>query len=184
MTDFWKSWKYPYLTLLAIGVLIAIILAENDTFHSFLLHLGTLEYIGIVLGGMLFVSSFTVAIGVVIIGILAQDLHPLTIGLIGGIGAVIGDLLIFKYVRNHLKDELKLLFGKEGTSYVREVIHSKYITWTLPIIGIFIIASPLPDELGISLLGLTKMSETKFIIISYISNVLGILAVAAIAKVL
>lgn len=184
MPNIWKRWKYPYLTLTIIGVLIAIILAENDSFRTFLLKLGSLEYIGIIVGGMLFVTSFTVAIGAVIIGILAQNLHPLMIGLIGGIGAVIGDLLIFKFVRDHLKDELKLLFGKDGTSYLRKVIRSRYIAWTLPIIGVFIIASPLPDELGVSLLGLSKMSETKFILISYISNSLGILAIAAVAKVL
>ncbi len=182
--EFWKRWKYPYLTGVLISVLIAIILAQNETFKSWLLNLGSLEYIGALLAGMLFVSSFTVAISTVVIAIMTQNLHPMAIALIGGVGAVMGDYLIFKLVRSNIQKELGLLFGKEATSHVKALIHSKYIAWTLPIIGVFIIASPLPDELGVSLLGISKMSEAKFILISYISNAVGILMIASVAKVI
>lgn len=182
--EFWKKWKYPYLIFVLISILSAIILAQNQTFRDWLLHLGSLEYIGALLAGMLFVSSFTVAISTVVIAIMVQNISPIALGLIGGVGAVMGDYLIFRLVRSHLQQELTLLFGKENTSYVKTFLRSKYIAWMLPIIGVFIIASPLPDELGISLLGLTKMSEGKFILISYLSNAFGILAIASLAKVL
>jgi hypothetical protein len=44
----------------------------------------------------------------------------------------------------------------------------------LPVIGAIIIASPLPDEVGISLMGLSKISTPKFIFISYILNSIGL----------
>lgn len=184
MPNFWKKWEYPYLTAVFISVLIAIILAQNQAFKDWLFHLGSLEYIGALLAGMLFVSSFTVAISVVVIGIMAQNLNPVALGLIGGVGAVMGDYLIFKLVRSHLQEELALLFGKQGTSYIKSVLRSRYIAWMLPIIGVLIIASPLPDEMGVSLLGISKMSEARFILISYISNAVGILMIASVAKVL
>lgn len=184
MGDFWKKWKYPYLTAVLISILIAIILGQNQAFRNWLLHLGSLEYLGALFVGMLFVSSFTVAISVVVIGIMAQNISPMALGLIGGVGAVMGDYLVFKLVRSHLKEELALLFGKQGTSYIKAVLRSKYIAWTLPIIGIAIIASPLPDELGVSLLGISKMSEARFILISYLSNAIGILMIASVAKVI
>jgi len=184
MPEFWKKWKYPYLTAILISVFVAIFLASNETFKSWLLHLGSLEYIGALIAGALFVSSFTVAISAVVIAIMTENINPMALALIGGVGAVMGDYLIFKLIRSHLQDELAMLFGKEGTSYVRHVLKSKYISWTLPIIGAFIIASPLPDELGVSLLGMSKMSEAKFILISYISNAVGILMVASVAKVI
>lgn len=182
--EFWKKWKYPYLSGVLVSILIAIILAQNQPFKNWLLHLGSFEYIGALFAGMLFVSSFTVAISVVIFGIMAQNINPMAIGLIGGVGAVMGDYLVFKLIRSHLEQELAMLFGKEGTSYVRTVLRSKYIAWTLPIIGVFIIASPLPDELGVSLLGISKMSEARFILISYLSNAVGILMIASVVKVL
>lgn len=184
MSDFWKKWKYPYLTGILISVLVAIILAQNEGFKNWLFGLGSLEYIGALFAGMIFVSSFTAAISIVVIGIMAKNINPIALGLIGGVGAVIGDYLIFKLVRAHLQEELSMLFGKEGTSYVRTVLRSRYIAWMLPLIGVFIIASPLPDELGVSLLGISKISEARFILISYVSNALGILMVASVAKVI
>ena len=77
-----------------------------------------------------------------------------------------------------------MLFGRDNTSYVRSLLRSRYIAWTLPIIGVFILASPLPDELGVSLLGISKISEAKFIFISYVSNAVGILMIASVARVL
>lgn len=184
MPEFWKKWKYPYLTAVLVSLLIAIILGQNEAFKNWLLGLGSLEYIGALFVGILFVSSFTVAISTVVIVIMTQNIHPMALGLIGGVGAVMGDYLVFKLVRNNMQKELALLFGKEATSHVRALINSKYIAWTLPIIGVFILASPLPDELGISLLGISKMSDAKFILISYLSNAVGILMIASVAKVL
>lgn len=184
VNNFWKRWEYPYLTAILISVLLAIVLAGNQTFKDWLFHLSSLEYIGALLAGVFFVSSFTVAISIVVIGIMAQNINPVALGLIGGVGAVIGDYLIFKLVRSHLQDELSMLFGKDGTSYVKTLIRSRYIAWMLPLIGIFILASPLPDELGVSLLGISKISEAKFILISYVSNAVGILMIASVARVI
>lgn len=184
LTKIWDRWKYKYLSVLLISVVVAFFLGGNQSFKDFLLRLGSLEYVGALFAGILFVSSFTVAISTVVIAILAQDIHPLALGLIGGVGAVMGDLIIFKFIRSRLAEELAELVGKQETSYFKTFIKSKYVAWTLPIIGIFIIASPLPDELGVSLLGISKISETKFIIISYLSNAFGILAIASVARVL
>lgn len=180
----WEHWKYKYLSIVGLSIIFAIFLSNDQGFKEYLLHLGSLEYLGVLLAGILFVSSFTVAISVVIIGILAQDLNPLAIGLIGGVGSVIGDMVIFRIVKDHLTQELGQLLGIKEKSHLKSLVRSKYIAWTLPILGAFIIASPLPDELGVSLLGLSKMSDTKFIAISYVSNATGILMIASVAKVL
>jgi hypothetical protein len=184
MPKFLKRWRYPYLTVILISILVAFFLGTSDAFKNWLLHLGSLEYIGALIAGFLFVSSLTTPISIVVIGIMTENINPMALALIGGVGAVIGDYLVFKLVKSHLSDELAMLFGKEGTSYVKHVLKSKYIAWTLPIIGAFIIASPLPDELGVSLLGLSKMSDARFILISYISNAVGILMIASVAKVI
>jgi hypothetical protein len=184
MPDFWKKWKYPYLTIIVISIFIAIFLASSETFKGWLLHLGSLEYIGALIAGALFVSSFTTAISIVVIAVMTENINPMALALIGGVGAAMGDYLVFRLVKSHLSDELAMLFGKEGTLYVKHVLRSHYIAWTLPILGAFIIVSPLPDELGVSLLGMSNMSEAKFILISYISNVVGILMIASVAKVI
>ena len=49
----------------------------------------------------------------------------------------------------------------------------------LPIIGAIIIASPFPDEIGVSLMGLSKLSTPKFIFISYILNSIGLFLIVS-----
>lgn len=179
----WRHWKFKYITYFLIGLIVAVFLAQNDTFHQILTQIESLEYIGAFLAGILFVSSFTIATATVVIAILAQDLNPFALALIGGAGAVIGDLIIFRFVKDHLTRELGLLLPREEKSHLKILLKSPYIAWMLPIIGGLIIASPLPDELGISLLGMANTSQTKLIVISYLSNAFGILAIASVAKV-
>ncbi|MFH1072739.1 MAG: hypothetical protein V1743_04895, partial [Nanoarchaeota archaeon] len=55
----------------------------------------------------------------------------------------------------------------------------------IPVIGGFIIASPLPDEIGISLFAAsTKISTRVFSIMSYVLNTIGIFIILAIGTTL
>lgn len=176
--NFFKNYKYKNLTFLLISVLVTIILLGNENFHSFLLHLGNLGYFGAFLAGVMFISTFTVAIGTVILLVLAESLSVLEIAIVAGFGAVIGDLVVFKYVRNKgLVDEVMSIYKYFGGHNIRHLIHTKYFSWTLPVIGALIIASPLPDELGVSLMGISKMKINEFVILSFVLNSIGIFLV-------
>jgi len=181
--SYWKHWKYKNLTLVFLGIIIAIILSRIETFHYFLLHLGSLGYIGALIAGILFVNIFTVSTGVLILLILAESLSAIEIGLIAGVGAVIGDLLIFHLVRDNIANELEQIYNKiDHKHHIVKLLHTKYFNWSLPVIGALIIASPLPDELGITLMGISQMKIYKFIIVSYLLNALGIFLVISIAQ--
>jgi len=177
-----KLARYKLLSIFLISVMVAIFVAENDAINSFLHHLGSFGYVGALLAGFLFVSTFTTVTSIVLLGILAQDLNPIALALIGGFGAMIGDLIVYRFLKHNVDQELMLVFGQEGEGHVKKLLKSKYIAWTLPILGMLIIASPLPDELGLGVMGLTKISETKLMIVSYISNAFGILAVVSVAR--
>ncbi len=176
----WQSWKYKNLTLVLLGVVIAIILSRIEVFHQFLLHLGNFGYIGAFIAGMLFVSTFSVATGAVILLILAETLSPIEIGIIAGLGAVFGDFTIFRFIKNSLTDELEDIYNHvDGSHHFVKILHSKYFSWTLPVFGAIIIASPFPDELGVSLMGISKMKTYQFLIVSFILNAIGIFLVVS-----
>lgn len=179
-----KLARYKLLSIFLVSVMVAIFVAENDYINGILHNLGQFGYVGALVAGFLFVSTFTTVTSIVVIGILAQDLNPIALALIGGVGAMLGDLVVYRFLKNNVDKELMLVFGEEGEVHAKKVLKSKYIAWTLPIIGALIIASPLPDELGLGLMGFSKMSETKLMLVSYISNAFGILAVASVARVL
>ena len=173
-------WKYKNLTMVFIGILLAIILSRNSSFHSFLLHMGTLGYIGAFLAGILFVSTFTVATSALVLLTLAETLSPLEIGIIAGLGAVIGDMIIFNFIKDNLANEIEDIYEHLDTKqHLKKVFHSKYFSWTLPVFGAAIIASPLPDEMGISLINLSKMTPLKFILLSYLLNSIGIFLIVS-----
>jgi len=171
---FWKSWKYKNLTIFFASILFAFVLTRLEIFHQLLFSLGNWGYVGAFFAGMLFVISFTAATGAVILFILAEQLTPWEIGLIAGLGAMVGDLTIFRFIKDGLVNELEPLYERFGGSHVSHVLHSKYFHWTLPLIGALIIASPFPDEIGVSLMGISKMKTYKFVFISFLLNFIGI----------
>ena len=167
---------------MALGIIFALFLTQLEQFHIFLLHLGNFSYIGAFIAGVFFVSTFTVATGSLILLILAENYSPLSIALIAGFGGVIGDLTIFHLMRDTLAGEITDIYNHvDRKNHFKKLLHSKYFNWMLPVIGSIIIASPLPDELGISLMGLSKISTVRFVFLSYFLNSLGIFLVLSAA---
>ena len=168
--------------MVVFGLFLAVFVARFEVFHSFLLHLGNLGYVGAFIAGMLFVSTFTFGTGAVVLLVLAESLSPVEIGLVAGMGAVVGDFVVFHLVRDSLATEIQDIYTRiDRKNHLKKVFHSKYFSWTLPVLGSLIIASPLPDELGVSLLGLSKTNSLKFILISYILNSIGIFLVVSVS---
>ncbi len=171
------SHKHKNLFLILVGILAALAFSRNEAFRSFLLQMGSLGYLGAFLGGMLFVSTLSAASGALILLILAERLSPIEIALVAGLGAVVGDLFVLRFVKDDLIEEVKPIYDKFGGKYLGKLLHTRYFRWTLPVIGALIIASPLPDELGVTLLGIAKMNTAQFALVSFFLNALGILAV-------
>ena len=169
-----KSWKYKNLTLIFFSILLTLTLLQFEIIHTTLLSFGNLGYLGAFLAGMLFVSTFTVSIGSVILLILAENLSAVELGIIAGFGAVTSDFLIFRFVKNNLASEVELIYNHFGGKHLHHLAHSKYFSWFFPVFGAIIIASPLPDELGVSLMGISKMRSYQFLILSFILNATGI----------
>jgi len=181
----WHRYHYKNITYVLISFVFALLLLQNQTFRDLLIHLGNFGYIGAFIGGLLFVSTFTVSIGVVILSILTSSLNSIELGIFASIGAVAGDLIIFKFIRSKgLIDEIKHFFKYFGGEKLSHIIHTKYFGWLLPVVGAIIIASPLPDELGVGLMGISKLKVYQFVILSYILNSIGIFVVISASSIL
>lgn len=169
------KWRYKNLTIAALGFLMGLFFLRFEAFHNFLIQLGNLGYIGAFIAGIFFVSTFSVATSAVVLLVLAEFLSPIEIGLVAGLGAVVGDMLIFRFVKDNLVDEIEDVYNHiDKEHHLQKLFHTKYFNWMLPVIGSAIIASPLPDEIGVSLIGISKMNNFKFFLLSYILNSVGI----------
>jgi hypothetical protein len=92
----------------------------------------------------------------------------------GGLGAMFGDLILFLFIRDRFADDLKKVFRPSSTKYLLKSLHFGFMRWLSPVIGAIIIASPLPDEFGITLLGMSKMKVIVLMPIAFVMNMLGI----------
>lgn len=134
--------------------------------------------------GIFFTSLLTISPASVILAELATRASPIEVAVLGALGAVIGDLLLFYCVRDTISRDISVLIKKGIRHYHLDKLHSKYARWILPAIGAFIIASPLPDELGILLMGAARMKARNIIPVSFVMNFIGILFVIAVGEIL
>ena len=63
-----------------------------------------------------------------------------------------------------------------------KILHLKFFKWLIPFMGALVVASPLPDEIGLAMMGFSKIRTSLFIPISFLLNFLGILVIGFIAK--
>jgi hypothetical protein len=166
--------KHKNTFLFLLSLIVAIALSQYKPFYVFILGLGGFGYVGAFFAGIFFVSTFTVSTATLVLLILTETLSPLEIGIIAGVGAVVGDLTIFRFVKDNLIREISPIYNRLGGKHLTIILNTKYFKWTLPVLGAILIASPLPDEIGVSLMGISKMKTYKFIIISYLLNSIGI----------
>ena len=170
------------LGIIALSIIIAVVLAKTGILKNLLISTQEWEILGSLLAGIFFVSVFTVAPAAVVLVEIAQSNSVLLVAFFGGLGALIGDLLIFQFIKDNLTEDISYLMeGKKWKRFIK-IFHLKFFKWLIPFIGALIVASPLPDEIGLAMMGLSKMKTSLFIPISFILNFLGILIIDLIAR--
>jgi hypothetical protein len=173
----YRAWGYKNTTALLLSLVVFFYFAESTIIQNLINKIGEYGYVSAFIAGIFFVSTFTVTPAAVVLFNLAHDLNPYIVAILAGIGAVIGDYVIFRFLRDNVFEELKPFFLDHGGSYIARLFHSPYFVWLFPVFGALIIASPLPDEAGVSLLSLSKLKNWQFILLSFILNATGIFIV-------
>ncbi len=179
--------KYPkFLLLILIFILtffLAYILFHHREFlliNNFLLSLGPL---GAFIAGIFFPYGFTAAPATAVLLIIAKDQNILVSGFLAGFGALLSDLLIFRFIRSSFKDELKLLSKEKIFLKIGNYFPQKINNFLIDFVAAIFIASPLPNEIGVSLMATSRTISTKiFSIFCYILNTAGIFIILLIGN--
>lgn len=179
-----SKWRYKNTTFLVLSLVALFYVADTEVVHALIKQIGSYGYLGAAITGVFFVSTFTVAPASVVLFHLAQEFNPILIALCAGAGAAIGDLLIFRFLKDRVFDELAPLFRRFGNSHVSYVFKTPYFAWFLPVIGAVIIASPIPDEIGIGLMGLSNIRFWQFMLLAFVLNATGIFIVVSLVAIL
>ncbi len=173
------GFKYPKLALFAITLILAYFLFKNAYFLSFVSALGEWSYFGIFIAGLFFSFGFTTPFAVAFFLAASPD-NIVLAAIVGGIGAVISDFVIFKTIKISMMDEFEELEKDLNLGKIKQIIegssHLKAVHYILYIFAGLVIASPLPDEIGVSMLaGLSTIKEESLLTLSFMFNTLGII---------
>jgi len=170
------------LVIIALSIILTLVLVRMGALGQLFSFAEEQVFLGSFLAGIFFTSVFTIAPAAIALAQISHFAEPTTVALWGGLGAMFGDLLLFLFIRDVFVEDL------QGISIVRRIKrfaarpHVGFLRWLMPILGALIIASPLPDEIGLTLLGVAKAKTIQMLPIAFFMNFLGILAIATIAQ--
>ncbi len=175
--NIYKEWQYKNTAFLIISVIFFLLIAKTPWVQTLFTQLGDWGYVSAVIAGMFFVMTFTAAPALIVIYDLAKALNPIELSILAGLGSVIGDFIIFKFFKDKVFLELEPIITRLSNRPFVHIFKTSYFAWLTPVLGAIIIASPLPDELGITLLSVSKIKKWQFIILSFFLNSLGFMAI-------
>lgn len=176
----WQRFEYKHTTLLVASLAIFILLLDTAIMTSFLGAIEGLGALGMFLAGVLYVSVFTAAASVVIIYEMAQTFNPWLVILIASLGTVLGDLLIMLTFENKFAGELTRILQKLKFDKVLGVLKRPKLRPLFLMIGLAIVGSPIPDEVGITLMDLTHYSRFRILTMAFFANMFGIAAIVGV----
>lgn len=176
MGNLWRD-----LVIIALGILITLLLVKMGALGKILTATQEQAYIGSFIAGIFFTSVFTLAPASIALAVVSHYTSAYTVAMWGALGAMMGDLLLFLFIRDIFADDI------EGIAVVRKwkkVLmrpHLGFFRFLMPIVGALIIASPLPDELGLALLGFSRTKTIFILPITFAMNYIGIYTIAVVA---
>lgn len=177
--------KYPKFLLLFLSFILALFLFKYVAILQLDGFLFSLGYFGTFVIGMLFAYGFTSAPAATLFLVIA-DSQTLWIAIIvGAIGACISDYLIFSLIKTGLKEELERFEKEKIIRKIDEEIPLRLRHFLILIFSELLIISPLPNEIGISMLAMDHhMTKKKFIAISFTLSLIGISLILLLGKVI
>ena len=171
--------------MLVLSFIIAYILFADRSYtplHDALVFLG---YFGTFLAGFLYAYAFTAAPAAAILLILAKEQNILFAGFIAGVGALLSDLVIFHFIRHGFKDEVQKLRKERIVCYAQNKVPKDVKKYLFASLAVFLIASPLPTEIGVTLMASMKsISTKKFTIIAYSLHTSAIFVILLIGSII
>lgn len=169
------------LLLILISLVYTVLFLQLGVFEQLFLMVQDFLYLGSFIIGFFFTSIFTIAPSSVALAELSLHGSPHLVALSGALGAMCGDLVLFFFVRSIFGPDLAAVLRQNKISF-SHYFRLGFMRWFAPLLGAFIIASPLPDELGLTLLGFSKVRLKLLIPILFVFNYIGILFVSMVAK--
>ncbi|PIR87189.1 MAG: hypothetical protein COU11_01790 [Candidatus Harrisonbacteria bacterium CG10_big_fil_rev_8_21_14_0_10_49_15] len=177
------------LPILAVSIAAAIYLAQSNVIEQILTATSSGTGLGFIvasfIAGIFYATFFgVVPATVTLIEVAQAGSSPLVIGIFGGLGAVIGDLSLFQIIRFGIVDDLVAAFQRRSQGAFKRLFKIRFFKTFLLAIGAVILATPIPDEIGLTMLGIAKTNWRLVAAAGFVCNAIGIYLLALITQVI
>ena len=177
--------KYPKFFLLIITIITAYVIFSGKSSPQFNGFITSLGFVGVFIAGMMYSYGFTAAMGTALLLLLGQNNNIFLAAIIGGLGSMTMDFLLFIFLRTSFNDEIDRLSNEHWVVYIHHLMPKWLKKILIPTIAGIIIAGPLPDELGVALMAVhRKIPKKVFAAVAFTLNTLGILTVLWLGKII
>lgn len=164
-----SSRKIIALVAFGLGIILAILVFTIPALREAVKDIEQSGYPGAFVTGILYGTNLTSATATAIFFQIPDHFNPWIIAIIGAAGAVLYDLTVFSIFRRSAHSHwFETLKEKIPTRRVR------WPKWVNLMVGLVIIASPLPDEIGAGWFGAGDIRPVRFALLSFLANAGGI----------
>ncbi len=176
LTETFEAWS------LVASIALTVWLAKSNAIGILVAHASEYHTISSFVEGFFFTSILTTGPAIVAILESATYIPAWKLALVGGVGAVCGDLMVFRFVRSRLVEHILAAALHPRLMRIGARIASGPLWWLGPVFGAIVIASPLPDELGLLMMGLSNIRFVPFMVLAFTANAGGIYLMALAAQ--
>lgn len=171
-------------TLVILSIFVAILLVRTHAIDSILYAAQNVKLLGIFVAGLFFTSAFTTPLSIAALGEMSLTTPIWQVALTGACGALVGDLIIFSFIRDTFAKDVSDFLKAHPQKKLRSLFKYRIFRWLTAFGGALVIASPLPDEVGLAMMGFSRMSIAILVPVSFVMNFVGILLIALVAHAL
>jgi len=168
------------LKILALIIFLSLLFEKLGLFYFIFHKFKNLGLFASFVAGMLYTSVFSGAVALVLLIELAKVLPIWQVVLFGGIGCTVADFLMVKFLRDRFSDDIIILLENKFGNIWKKTKRVNLLKIISFFIGAVVVSSPLPDELGLTLMGFSGVKNKFFVPATFFLNIVGIYFVCSI----
>jgi hypothetical protein len=172
------------LFVVVASIIAAVIIIKLGFFDYFTNVTGPSLVLSSLVAGAFFTSIFTLAPAGVALIALSQSFPPVLVAFFGALGAALVDVVIIAFIRKGISKDLENISKVTFRHHLLHIFHFGFLKWVAFAVGMFFVATPLPDELGLFLLGMSRINHKLLPLIFFLGHFIGIWALISIASAL
>jgi hypothetical protein len=172
------------ILLISASILGAVVLSQTSLLNILISKTPEFQLFGSFVAGMFFTSAFTTAPAAVALVQIAHSTPLLLMAMVGALGGVVGDLVLFYFLKDHLSTDVLSFMNASRRKKFLSVFKLRIFRRLTPLWGAIMIIGPFPDEIGLAMMGLSNTRPRVLIPISLTMNFISIVLLVLVADAL